>query len=506
VSKLIYALVAGLIFLAAPAFAVSVSSPLPLDSWVYPALDKLEGLGLIDSSLKGSRPYTRLEAARLTAAASSSHDPAHLPVTGELLRDLRRELRAELAELEGVVVSGYFKPLRGVQLTHAWREGADSAIAGTNARQFALDTNRQGLAIGEGHNGQLILESEARLGQRLLLSARPLFAMQEGGAGDTLRLLDGRAVLGFGPVEASFGRQSLWWGQGRHGTLILSDNAKPLDMFRLTNPSPVLLPWVFKYLGPFRFDVFWSELDSDRVVPNPYFAGLRLNFKPLPWLEVGGSRTVMFGGEGRTGVDWPEFITILAGKNLSGGEDTSNQLAALDARLILPFLWHAEVYGEYGGEDEAGGFIAKKAYLLGVYLPRIEPTGRLALRVEHADLAYQGNGPVWYRHSQYRSGYTYEGKLLGHQVGGDARDWYAELSASLPGGVGAALDFAYQKRGYSQADAETHWQPGLSLVWQASEHLRLGGRYAFDRVRNIGFMAGNEDTHHFTLLTLDYRI
>lgn len=504
--KLICALVVGLLCLAAPAFAVSVSAPLPLDSWVYPALDKLEGLGLIDSSLKGSRPYTRLEAARLTAAALQNRQDMRLPVARELLRELEIELRRELDELDGRGRPHALHLLRGASLTYAWREGGDSTTANrTNASQFALDTNRQGLNFSEGHNGQLLLESEARLWQRLHISARPLFAVQEHGTDGTWRLLDGRAALGLGPIEVSFGRQSLWWGQGRNGSLVLSNNAKPLDMLRITNPTPATLPWVFRYLGPVRFDVFWSELESARDVPNPYFAGMRLNLKPLPWLEIGGSRAVIFGGEGRPGVDLSEFITILAGKNLTGDEDTSNQLAALDARLTLPFLWHAEIYGELGGEDEAGAFIAKKAFMLGAYLPRIEPSGRLALRLEHANIAYQGHGPVWYRHSQYTSGYTYERKILGHHQGGDTRSWYGELSAFLPGGVSAALDLDYQKRGYSVPVAETHLQPGVHLAWQASENVRVSARYALDRVRNAGYVAGNRDTHHLALVTLEYR-
>src|SRR6266851_4119492 len=36
----------------------------PLDSWIYPALDRLAGLGLIDSGFTGLRPWTRRECAR----------------------------------------------------------------------------------------------------------------------------------------------------------------------------------------------------------------------------------------------------------------------------------------------------------------------------------------------------------------------------------------------------------------------------------------------------------
>src|SRR5262249_44927749 len=36
----------------------------PLDSWIYPALDRLAGLGLVDSAYSGLRPWTRRECMR----------------------------------------------------------------------------------------------------------------------------------------------------------------------------------------------------------------------------------------------------------------------------------------------------------------------------------------------------------------------------------------------------------------------------------------------------------
>ena len=42
---------------------------MPQDSWVYPALDRLAGFGLIDSGFAGMRPWTRRECARLLSEA-----------------------------------------------------------------------------------------------------------------------------------------------------------------------------------------------------------------------------------------------------------------------------------------------------------------------------------------------------------------------------------------------------------------------------------------------------
>jgi hypothetical protein len=387
----LFLLLVLLLFPLSHATAAPVSASVPLDSWIYPALDKLAGLGLIESGLQGSRPFSRHEAARLTREAldNAGADPP-VPVALEIIRRLERELRAALREVDGGSATGYIQPLRELRLEYLHQEGQPSVIAsrspgGTqdliDARQFALDPNNFGLDYSEGHNGQVVLETEARLGSFFLVNWRPILLVDD--AGDSsLRTLHGTATLGLGPLQVSAGRESLWWGQGRHGSLILTNNAAPLEMLRVTNPTPVLLPWIFRYLGPFRFDLFWSRMEADRLIPEPYLAGLRVNIKPRPWLELGASRTVMFGGEGRPEVHFADFITILGGKNLQGEEDTSNQLAALDARLKIPALAGAELYGEWGGEDEAGGFISHKSWLAGLYLPKLEPTGRLAMRLE----------------------------------------------------------------------------------------------------------------------------
>jgi hypothetical protein len=466
------------------------SSDIPLNSSIYPALDKLVGWGLVESSLQGDRPFSRLEAARQIFEAEKKLQLRFAPpAIHQLIRRLQATLADALVEVEGQATSSYFKPLRRAELSYVYQEGEPLALVGVAARQFPLNYNNFGLDYREYHNGQLLLAAEMRLGP-LLLDWQPITQIQEGGedADASFRTLQGKVALGLGLVEVSAGRQSLWWGQGRHGTLLLTNNAKPLDMLRVTNPSPVLLPWVFKFLGPFRFDAFWSRLEKDRTIPEPYFAGLRFDFKPLPILEIGAARTVMFGGEGRPDVDFSEFLTILGGKNLEGGADTSNSLAALDARVRLPFFWNAEFYGELGGEDEADSFIANTAYLVGLYLPRIEPSGRASLRLEYADLSrLDNNSPPWYRHGIYRSGYTYDGKILGHHVGGAGKDLFAELRLMLPGAVTLSLSVNEERRGSDQPVIEKHLQSSMNLEWSIGDNLSLQGRYAFDRVDNLAY-------------------
>jgi len=489
-----------LLVCASPLLATPVSAPIPLESWIYPALEKLEGMSGQDGGQRGFRVMSRHEAARrLSVSRETLPSTGASPVAADLLRLLERELQEELRILEGGEAPGReFQPLLEPHLGYVFREGEVSNYPGTNARQFALNTNHDGIDYRQQHNLEFGWESRLSLGDILLLDWRPRLELREG-AGTRLRTTTGGIAVAAGPVTFSAGRQSLWWGQGQHGSLVLTNNAQPLDMLRAHTPSPVELPSFLSLLGPFQFDLFFSRLEEEREVPEPYFTGLRLGIRPTGWLEVGASRTIMFGGEGRPGVDVGDFLTILTGKNLSGDDDNSNSIAALDARLRFASLWGLQLYGELGGEDEANHFFSKTAYLAGAYLPQVAPGGRFDLRVEYADTSpTDGGTPVWYRHSIYRSGYTYEQKILGHHAGGDARDLWVATQLFLPRELHLTLSCDYEQRGINQPLREKHYQPGLGLRWLGGNG-SLGLQYSYAHVKNADFADGTADRHYARL-------
>ncbi|RLB71244.1 MAG: hypothetical protein DRH07_06970 [Deltaproteobacteria bacterium] len=480
--------------------ASAVSATIPLDSWVYPALDKLTGLGLINSSLSGSRPYSRLEAARqVQEAALLIEDVAVPPVALELLQRLENELAVSLTELEDdASVAGYLKPVRQLQVDYIYQDGHPSHYPSNDARQFALNKNNFGLDYVDGSNGQMTLQGDARIGRYLGFEWQPLLLSTSSDDLD-VKWLTTRVAVELGAFEISAGRQSLSWGQGHNGSLVLTNNAKPLDMVRINTPSPILLPWVFKYLGPFHFDVFWSRLEKDRAVPEPYFAGMRFDMKPLSWVEFGATRTIMFGGDGRPDVHFDDFITILGGKNLDGDEDNSNSIASIDLKIYLPFLWGAEIYGEFGGEDEAGHLFSSTAGLVGVYLPQVEPTGRLSLRLEYADFPKNNS---WYRHGTYHSGYTYKKHIMGHSVGGEAKDYFAEARLLLRSDLHFTFGFNYQKRGLDQSVKEEHYMSSAEVTWWMNDTVRFEALGSFDRADNFDYENNNDQDFYYSRVSM----
>jgi hypothetical protein len=136
--------------------------------------------------------------------------------------------------------------------------------------------------------------------------------------------------VGLGPFEIQAGRDSLWWGPGRHGSILMSNNAKPFTMIQITNPQPIQLPWIFRALGPVRGQWFLTELEKDRHVPEAKLTGVRLSVKPHPLWDLGFSRVVMFGGRGVPSVGLLTMQTAPGGQQ-SGTGQSDCRIRYLDA-------------------------------------------------------------------------------------------------------------------------------------------------------------------------------
>ncbi len=368
-----------------------------------------------------------------------------------------------------------------LSLTSLYLNGIDSSQtrSGMKASQHSLTYNNEGIVSEEGQNYYLRIPFSGHL-SHFELFLEPLFSINQNTQGTIHK---GYLRLTTSSFNFDIGKESLWWGQGTHGGLFLTNNAEPLPMLRLFNPNPTILPGIFRYLGPFQFDIFISQLEADRVVPKPYFQGTRLTFKPLagvaphPILDVGLTRTIIMGGEGRPGINPSKFLTIWFGENKEGEDELSNSIAGVDFRLTFP---KAQFYGEVGGEDEAGGYPSKDAFLLGIYLPEN------SFRIEYADLS----NPSWYIHGTYQSGYTYKGRILGHHVGGAGKDLFFEKGVISTDRVTGKIHLDYEERGITtQPVTERHYQMGtawrltagkMMIPWTA--HIT----FAYDWIRNAG--------------------
>ncbi|MDN3454266.1 MULTISPECIES: capsule assembly Wzi family protein [unclassified Psychrobacter] len=222
------------------------------------------------------------------------------------------------------------------------------------------------------------------------------------------------------------GKIPAWWGPGHDGSLIRGDASIPVTGFTMqrdtqTAPNYKYLNWV----GPWQYQLFAGQLDDYEAVPDAKLFGARLAASPLPWLEVGASRTFMWGGEGRPDSIGSFGDAVLGTKDNGGreGGDPANQLGGFDAKVQLASLINvpASVYGQYIGEDEAGGLPAKNMYLAGVDYASAAMGKPYQLYAEYTDTRTSGEvRGVSYDHSNYTDGYYQQGYPLGYALGGDA--------------------------------------------------------------------------------------
>ncbi len=423
-----------LLFLLATAVSfgasAGASSYLDVDDDVYSLLARLEAGGVIRSALLSTRPISRAEAVRLLHEAEVNSEDGSSFIKG-LVRELKQRIGPEQPS------TGRLKLLDSVYAKYVNTNADVRTLAYSSAREQeqSLNANNDGDVYSRGENARIGFTSRMEDVAGFSLFLKPEFRSGQS-AGNELVLRQGYAVYDFG-WDLIAGRDSLWWGPGHHGAILLTNNAEPFTMIRVANPHPVILPWAFKYLGPFDVTAFATQLERDRAdVAAPYLWGMRLNFKPHPIIEIGLERTALLGGRGRptTAETW---LNQVIGRNdhftYYSSSDTGDQRAGYDLKLTLPFAMQA--YMEADGEDSYHSFLPRYwAYLYGLYLPRVLSIERLEFRLEWArTFDRRADKPTsWYLNSIYTSGYTYYGRIIGHHMGTDSRDLFMEFTARMP--------------------------------------------------------------------------
>jgi hypothetical protein len=228
----------------------------------------------------------------------------------------------------------------------------------------------------------------------------------------------------------SAGYLDRWWGPGWEGSLILSNNARPLPAIAIdrNEPTPFESRWL-SWLGPWRLSTYMGQYESDRDYENPLMWGLRVEFRPHPTRQIGVSRTAQWCGDDRPcGLD--TFWDLLVGNDnrdddLTVDEEPGNQLGGFDVRWSWPSgRIPLALYAQGIGEDEAGFMPSKYLGLFGAEMWGDVAGGSWRAHVEYADTAcdFLNDPPQFgcaYTHGIYTSGYRYRGRVQGHSLDAD---------------------------------------------------------------------------------------
>jgi len=456
----------------------------PLDSWIYPALDRLTGLGLIDSGFAAMRPWTRRECARLVSEAGErvvSDSPA-----GEIYRQLEAEFRPEQdpepqAHLESVYsnlghISG--APLQDgyhfaqTQINNFGRPYGQGWSTSTGFSFYATAGPWSGYFRGELQTAPFV--------PSLPLSAREFIAVADQLPGtppaagrssiQQVQILDAYVGLTLSDWQLSFGRQSLDWGPGEGGSIMWSYNAAPIDMIRLNRVSPLNIPWVSRFLGPLRVEAFFGQLGGQHFTggpdfatsgsfaveyqPQPFINGQRFSFKPTRNFEFGFSRTGIQGGPGiplTFGVLGHSIFT--ASSALPGSsQDPGDRRSGMDWSYRLPQLrdW-VTFYGDAFAEDQPSpiAYWDRSAIRAGLYFSHLPKLPRLDLRMEGVYTDIPAGGALsrgfFYSNFRFKEGYTNNGELLGSWIGREGQGAQAWANYWFGARDRVQVNFRHQK-------------------------------------------------------------
>jgi len=441
----------------------NMGSPyVPLDSWIYPSLERLIALGYAHTAFVGIRPWTRLECARLVdEMAEQLEGSGGAPETENILQDLRTEFSPELTapenhNVQARVESVYTRAegISGVPLTDGYHFG--QTLINDFGRPYAEGFNQISGFSAWGTAGPFVGYFRGEYQQAPALPSLPNLARQviarvddlpappalQRGSVQQFEMLDAYVAMNLNNWQLSFGRQSSWWGPASGGSMMFSDNVAPIDMFRIDRVSPFKLPSVLGWLGPTRVQFLLGQLSGHHFVfgeetgllgrwnqfvsPQPFIEGGKISFKPTENLEFSVSLTTVLAGQGvpLTTHKFVQGLFSLATSNPGTSADPGDRRSGFDFTYRLPRLRKWLTFYADGYTDDEFNPIAyadRSAWTSGLYMPQIPGLRKMDFRVEgvYTDNPLGGNlgHGFYYFNDRYRNGYTNDGNLIGSWVG-----------------------------------------------------------------------------------------
>jgi hypothetical protein len=488
-----------------------------LDSWIYPVLERLAAFGYIHSDFSDTRPWTRVECARMVREAGEmlEVDPGGSSEAQRFYAALRKEFQPELGALNGAGGE------RSVQL-----ESVYSRVTGINGRPLndsyhfgQTIINNYGRPYQEGFNTYDGFSGYAVAGRFTIymrgefqhapsapaypLSVRQVIANTDGnplqpatlvGGVDQFRLLDTYAAANVAGWNLAFGKQSLWWAPNHGGALLFSNNAEPIYMARVSRVAPFELPWIFRLFGPMKWDFFFGKLAGNQYPARPLIHGEKISFKPTKNLEVSFSRTGEFGGVGRAltlGAIWHSYTSFQSSVFYSASQNPGERNGGFDFSYRIPGLrnW-LTIYGDLASRDDPNPLDAPRraAWNPGLYLAWIPRVPRLDFRVEAVNTnppsSPNRNGQFFYYESYYHDLYTNKNNLIGDWIGREGMGiqawstyWFSPRDT---------IQFGYRHAKVSGdfiPSGETLNDGSVALNWWLHENLQVSAFVQYEKWR-----------------------
>jgi Capsule assembly protein Wzi len=428
-----------------------------LDSWVYPAFERLISLGYADSAYLGMRPWTRTSCLQiLQETYPKLQDAPQDKEAWNIFQALAEEFGAHAgkapaqAQLWDVYTRSMY--IKGRPLNDSFHFG--QTIINDYGRPYQQGFNNiDGFAaMAEGYRLSLDVRgeyqhapgrasySESVLALIAQVDSTPQLAPEAVPQTNVFRLINANLGVSVFNNEISVGKADDWWGPTQTGSMALSNNTEPIYALRINRVVPLRIPGVSNVLGPFRYEGLFGSLKGHRYPNAPWIHAEKFSFKPTRNVEFGFSRVVIFAGHGHVpltfGSFWHSFTSF---SNVSLAEKESRndpgfRSSDFDFTWRLPKIekW-LTLYCDSMVHDDVSPLAAPRRAAVnpGLYLSRIPGLPHDDLRVEGDStdpVANSQGGQFLYYEFEYPDGYTNKENILGNWMGREGKGGQAWLT------------------------------------------------------------------------------
>jgi len=314
----------------------------------------------------------------------------------------------------------------------------------------AFGWNDQALGYSKGYQGQISSGVYAKWGI-LHVQLQPELAHYANGNFDKkTKLLPGQSFIGIQTrgLGVSLSNENMWWGPGRYGSLLMSNNASGFEHLKLNTIHPINIG-----VGKIEFTLILGRLNRDSAQgfenfnllkrgfsstqPNSrQINGVNIVFQPkfLKNVFIGLNRVFQnYEANNQNGKSFlTQYLPVLNGlykNNYADDTLSKDQLLSINTRWLFPQN-HAEIYFEYGFNDakqnvrdllvdmshsSAYTFGIRKMHFINEH--RTIDFGFEATKMSQTPSYIQRIAGNWYEHGQVLEGYTQNNQIMGVGAG-----------------------------------------------------------------------------------------
>ena len=457
---------------------------IPMDSWIYPALSRLYGMGFVDSMFLGMRPYTRRSVLHVLHVSQEAILNSDNEEAQEILAKLRNELSSEIPDGRadrGLVYgldSSYtrFVGIGGPILRDSFHMGTTisqdygrpyesglNAIAGASTTEewgpFSLYVRGEYEHAPSGTGYSKPVATELSLSDEIVyLGPTPTMPGGNLPERNPFRLVEAYGSFHLLGHELSGGKTDAWLGPGYGSAMAWSNNAENIYSLRINRVEPLYIPWVSKVMGPLRYDFFVGSLKGHYYLNSPWVHSEMFSFRPTKNFEFAFERTIIWGGKGHAPVTLHTFFngffdtSDTTPEEKLGRDVPGARYSDFTFSYRLPFVRkYATLILDSMTHDDVTPISAPRrtAYRTGLYISQIPGMRKLDFRVEAVTtdpgVTRSMGGQFNYWEVIQKEGYTNHGMIMGDWIGREAKGGQAWLTYHLSGNEWIQVEYLNKK-------------------------------------------------------------